>query len=503
MPSNSPHWPAADFRARGHQLIDWLADYWSRLQSHDPALPVLSRSKPGEVVALLPTAAPEKSGAWDDIWADFQRHILPGVTHWQAPGFFAFFPCNGSPPAVLADLLSTGLGVQGMLWITSPACTELETRVADWTAQLLGLPERFLSISADGAAAGSRQGGGVIQSTASEAALCALVAARKRAGLPARPVVYASAQAHSSIVKAAMIAGIARGPDDRESVRLIDVDEHHALKPDALRAALAADRAAGRTPIFICATLGTTGCLGFDDVAKIAAVVNESGSASSPRPWLHIDAAFAGSACVCPEHRWMLRGVEHADSFCFNPHKWLLTSFDCSLFYVADRRSLTDALSITPEYLRNTAPGAQSVTDYRDWQVPLGRRFRALKLWFVLRSYGAEGLRAHITRHCRLADQFASLIAADPKARFELPVQREHGLPLIVFRLREPHADPAARDAANLALMHAANAGGRIYLSHTVLPDRSVVLRLAVGGTHTAEADIHAAWEILSAAAAR
>ncbi|MGH7131047.1 MAG: pyridoxal-dependent decarboxylase [Phycisphaerales bacterium] len=497
-PDSEPaHWSAADFRVRGHQLIDWLADYWSRLQAHDCELSVLSRVKPGEVVAPLPAAAPEHPEAWDEIWADFQRHIVPGITHWQAPGFFAFFPANGSPPAVLADLLSTGLGAQGMLWITSPACTELETRVADWTARLLALPERFLS---------TNSGGGVIQSTASEAALCALVAARKRAGFPSRPVVYASAQAHSSIVKAAMIAGIARGPDDRESVRLIDVDDRHALRPDALREAFAADRAAGRTPIFVCATLGTTGCLGFDDVAQIAAVISEpAADASPPRPWLHIDAAFAGSACVCPEHRWMLHGVEHADSFCFNPHKWLLTSFDCSLFYVADRRSLTDALTITPEYLRNTAPptsfAAQTVTDYRDWQVPLGRRFRALKLWFVQRSYGAQGLRAHITRHCRLADLFASLIGADQ--RFELPVPRDHGLPLIVFRLRESLADSAARDAANLALMHAANAGGRIYLSHTVLPDRSVVLRLAVGGTHTTEADIRAAWEILSAGVAR
>jgi aromatic-L-amino-acid decarboxylase len=393
-----------------------------------------------------------------------------------------------------------------MLWATSPACTEVETRVLDWLGGALGLPDSFLSTSA--------RGGGVIQGTASDGALVAMVAARERTrrvivrgqNSPAPElVVYASTQAHSSITKAAMIAGIARGPDDHEHVRLIDVDGQFRMRPDALEAAMREDIVRGRVPFFVCATVGTTGCTAMDDVAAVAEVIERAGQplpgpppdGEGVRAWLHVDAAHAGSACVCPEFRPMLRGVERADSISVNPHKWLLTNFDCGCFWTSRREEIVGALSITPEYLRNAASDAGRVIDYRDWQVPLGRRFRAIKLWLVMRWYGVEGLRAHIREHVRLAKMLEEIVTRDE--RFEMCAPRT--LNLLCFRPRpRPGDSREATDTRSRALLDAFNASGCVHLSHCVLPGVGFVLRMCVGGVHTRGEHVREAWGIIGAA---
>jgi aromatic-L-amino-acid decarboxylase len=450
----SHHMSAAEFRRHGHALVDWIAGYTEKLES----LPVLSRAKPGELRAALPASPPERGEPFDRVLGDVERLILPGLTHWQSPNFFAFFPCNASGPSILGELLSAALGVQGMLWQTSPACTELETHMLDWVAEMLGLPERFRSAS---------KGGGVIQDTASSATLCALIAARERT--KGTPVAYASTQAHSSVEKAARIAGV------RET-RLIDVDERLAMRPDTLARRIAEDRAGGLAPSFCVATVGTTSSNAMDPVRAIGEVCRREGV------WLHVDAAMSGTAAVCPEFRWIHDGVELADSYAFNPHKWMFTNFDCDCFYVADRAALVRALSILPEYLRNTATESGAVIDYRDWQIPLGRRFRALKLWFVIRHYGVEGLRHHVREHVAIAQDLARWIEAD--VRFEL-VGRPP-LNLVCFRRR-------GSDAENQALLDRLNSSGAMYLTHTKLGGR-LVLRFCVGGTLTERRHVEAAW---------
>jgi len=467
------HMDPEAFLVAGRRALEWVAAYRAGVERH----PVLSRAAPGELRDALPAEAPERGEAFETILEDLERLILPGITHWQSPGFFAYFPSNASEPSVLGELLSAGLGVQGMLWATSPACTELEAHVLDWLVGLLGLPAGFRS---DGA------GGGVIQDSASSAALCALVAARERAtggesnrrGCGGRLVAYASSQAHSSIEKAVRIAGL--GSDN---LRRIEVDERFAMRPEALRARLEADRAAGRVPCFVCATAGTTSSGAFDPIEPIAAVCRELGA------WLHVDGAWAGAAAICPELRAPFAGLEGADSYCFNPHKWLLTNFDCTAFWVADRRALTAALSISPEYLRNRASDTGRVTDYRDWQVPLGRRFRALKLWLVLRHYGAERLRAMIRSHVALAAELAGWIGADPRFELAAPVS----LGLVCFRHR-------GGDAVNQELMERLNAGGTAYLTHTRLENR-LTLRFSIGQYRTRRGHVTAAWERVRAIA--
>ncbi len=391
---DSYHMTPEEFRQHGRAVVDWIADYMQRVE----ALPVLSQVKPGQVRSMLPSTPPQRGESFEDILLDIERVILPGITHWQSPNFFAFFPANSSGPGVLGELLSAGLGVQGMLWATSPACTELETHVLDWLVDMLGLPDRFRSESA---------GGGVIQDSASSATLCALLAARERAthyrsnekGCDGRLVAYTSTQAHSSIEKAIKIAGL--GVDN---LRLVDVDERFAMRPEALTAQIAADRQAGLAPCFVCATVGTTSSNAMDPLPEIGRLCRLEGL------WLHVDAAMSGTAALCPEYRHFFDGLELADSFCFNPHKWMFTNFDCDCFYVADRAALIQTLSVLPEYLRNRATESGAVLDYRDWQIPLGRRFRALKLWFVIRHYGVEGLRHHIRRHLELAQAFAGWV---------------------------------------------------------------------------------------------
>jgi aromatic-L-amino-acid decarboxylase len=456
-----------ELRGGGHAAVDWVAAYRDRVET----LPVLATVAPGWVRSQLPAAAPEAPEEWDAIFADLDRVVLPGVTHWQSPSFFGFFPANASAPSVIGDLVSSGLGVQGMLWATSPACTELETHVLDWFVDLLGLPERFRSTST---------GGGVIQDSASSATLCAIVAARDRARAAAdddvrRLRAYTSTQGHSSIEKGIRVAGL-RG----EQLVLVDVDDDGAMRVDALAASIDADRAAGFAPFFVCATVGTTSTAAVDPVAAIGPVAAAAGA------WLHVDAAYAGAAAICPELRSVVNdGVEWADSWCFDPHKWLLTNFDCDVFYVADRAALVDALSILPEYLRNTATESGAVIDYRDWHVPLGRRFRALKLWFVVRRYGAAGLRASVRNHVALAQALRDRLDADP--RFEVVAPVHFGL--VCFRLRR--GDDASQD-----LVEAVNASGRAYLTSTRVDSRYVV-RVAIGQADTEARHVDALWSLL------
>jgi len=467
MPNNKTyHMSPEEFRRYGREVVDWVADYYENLES----LPVLSRSKPGQIRASLPAHPPQKSEAFESILKDVTDLILPGVTHWQSPNFFAFFPGNTSGPAILGELLSSGLGVQGMLWATSPACTELETHVLDWLVEILGLPEKFLS---------THTGGGVIQDSASSAILCALLAAREQAtnfasneqGCDGRLVAYTSSQAHSSIEKAVKIAGIGR-----ENLRLIDVDDDFAMRPDLLAAQIANDRRAGRIPFFVTATVGTTSSNGIDPLAKIGKLCRANNL------WLHVDAAMAGTAALCPEFRWIQNGLELADSYCFNPHKWMFTNFDCDCFYVADRNALIQTLSILPEYLRNQATESGAVIDYRDWHIPLGRRFRALKLWLVIRYYGVEGLQNHVRRHVELARMFAGWVNSDE--RFELAVTPP--LNLVCFRHR-------GGDEISQQLMNRLNQSGDIYLTHTSMQDR-FTLRLCVGQTNTEQRHVEYAW---------
>ena len=451
-PQPPQHQTPDEFRAAGHAVVDWLADYLAGIADRPVTPPVA----PGDVRAMLPAHAPEMGEPFEALLDDIDQVIAPGLTHWQHPGFYGYFPCNSSPPSVLGDLLSSGLGAQGMLWTTGPACTELEAHVLDWMIDLCGLPQRFRS---DG------PGGGVIQDSASSATLCALLAARDRnGGAAALPnlVAYTSTQAHSSVEKGARVAGFTPG-----HLRAVDTDAGHAMDPVALAAAIDADREAGLVPCIVVATVGTTSSGAIDPLPAIGEVAAGAGA------WLHVDAAWAGSAAVCPEFQHLLAGLERADSYCFNPHKWLLTNFDCTAFYLADRGPLLDSLSILPEYLRNAASDAGEVIDYRDWQVPLGRRFRSLKLWFVLRSYGAEGLRAHIRSHVAAATALAERIDANP--RLELAVPRSLGL--VCLR----HVDG---DDATEALHTVVNASGEAFLTHTRLDGR-YVLRVAVGGTWT------------------
>jgi aromatic-L-amino-acid decarboxylase len=463
-----------EFRQHGHAVVDWIASYLERVET----FPVLSQVKPGEIRASLPANPPEHPEAFASFLSDVDKLILPGITHWQSPNFYAFFQCNSSGPAILGDLLSSGLGVQGMLWATSPACTELETHVLDWLVGMLGLPETFRS---------TRTGGGVIHDTASSASLCALLAGRERAtsfasnerGCDGRLVAYTSAQAHSSIEKAAKIAGIGR-----QNLRLIETDATFAMRPDALAQQIEQDKRAGLLPCFVCATVGTTSSNAMDPVPQIGAICRQHGL------WLHVDAAMSGTAALCPEFRHIHQGLELADSYCFNPHKWMFTNFDCDCFYVADRKALIQTLSVLPEYLKNQATESGAVFDYRDWQIPLGRRFRALKLWFVIRHYGVEGLQFHIREHVRLAQQFAAWVQADE--RFELAAPAP--LNLVCFRHR-------GGDAANQMLMNRLNRSGDLYLSHTKL-DNKLTLRLSVGQTYTEARHVESAWETICTVAA-
>ncbi|MFZ0914938.1 MAG: pyridoxal-dependent decarboxylase [Candidatus Korobacteraceae bacterium] len=466
-PEKSYHMTPEQFRQYGRAVVDWIADYYERIET----LPVLSQVEPGQVRQGLPAAAPAAGESFDAILQDMNKVILPGVTHWQSPNFFAYFPANASGPSILGDLLSSALGVQGMLWATSPACTELESQVLDWLVTMLGLPEKFLSTSS---------GGGVIQDTASSASLCAMLAARERAtnyrsnrrGGDGKLVAYTSNQAHSSIEKAAMVAGIGM-----DNLRLIEVDERFAMRPEALARQIQRDRQSGLVPFFVSATVGTTSSNALDPLPAIGTICRENGL------WFHVDAAMSGTAALCPEFRYIQDGIEFADSYTFNPHKWMFTNFDCNCFYVADRKALIDTLSILPEYLRNQATESGAVFDYRDWHIPLGRRFRSLKLWFVIRHYGVEGLQYHVRRHIEIAQQFAEWVKQDERFEMAAPAP----LNLVCFRHR-------GGDESNQLLMDRLNRSGDLYLTHTRLNER-FTLRFCVGQTHTGLRHVQNAWK--------
>jgi len=461
------HLAAEELLRNGCIALDWIAKYLERA----PELPTLSQVKSGDVFASLPSQPPSAPEPLAAILKDLDSKILPGITHWQSPNFFAYFPGNSSPPSVVGDLLSSGLGVQGMLWVTSPACTELEMRMLDWLVEMLDLPKHFLSTSA---------GGGVIQDSASSANLCAVLAGRERAtqfgsnenGCDQRLTAYTSAQAHSSIEKAIKVAGIGRN-----NLRVIEVDNEFRMRPAALARAIQEDKAAGRLPCFVGATVGTTSTMSIDPLPEIGAICREHGT------WLHVDAAMAGTAALCPELRSIHKGLELADSYCFDCHKWMFTNFDCTCFYVRNRKELTETLAITPEYLRNAASAAGSVVDFRDWHIPLGRRFRALKLWLVIRSYGVEALRGMVRHHVELTNKFVAWLRADSRFESVAPVS----LNLVCFRLKGP-------DSVSEALLQKLNASGKLFVSHTKLNGRYAI-RLCIGQTYTDEEHIRRAWQ--------
>ncbi|WP_211229305.1 pyridoxal phosphate-dependent decarboxylase family protein [Nakamurella lactea] len=485
------HMSADEFRRNGHQVIDWIADYWESIDHR----PVLAQVNPGEIAAKLPHHAPEHPEPFDAVLADLDEIVMPGITHWQHPRFFAYFPANSSPAAALGDLLSSGIGAQGMIWATSPALTELEQVVMDAFAEALGLPEAFRHNGSDGV------GGGVIADTASTATFTALLAALHRSSggrarvdgvATDRYTIYGSSQAHSSLLKASMMAGLGE-----QAIRSIDVDPAtQAMDLDSLRAAVERDVAQGFRPVMIQAAVGTTSTGAVDPVALIGPVAREVGA------WLHVDAAWAGVAAVRPELRWINDGVaEYADSYVTNPHKWLLTTFDCSTFWVRDRQALTGALSLLPEYLRNPASESGAVVDFRDWHPQLGRRFRAVKLWMVLRSYGLTGLRRHIGAGIAQARRIADLVLDDPRMAFAAPPV----LGLVTFRIvaddNGTRLTDEQADLVTMTAMELVNASGVAYLSHTKVNDRTAI-RIAVGGWRTTDADIETTWEQLRQAAA-
>ena len=464
-----------EFRRHAHRLVDWMADYLDGVEDY----PVRAQVKPGEIDGRLAAEPPSAGEDMEAIFADFQNIVMPGMTHWQHPRFFAYFPANSSPPSVLAEMLTATMGAQCMLWQTSPAATEMETRVMDWLRQMTGLPEDFA---------------GVIQDSASSATLCALLTARERAtgwraneeGLSDLPplVAYTSVQAHSSIEKDAKVAGIGRA-----NVRAIPTDDDFAMRANDLEHAIEADKAAGRLPICVVASLGGTGVGAIDPLRAVGEVCRRHGV------FLHVDAAWAGSALILPEHRWMLDGIEHVDSFVFNPHKWLFTNFDCSAHFVRDPDDLVRTLTIMPEFLKSREGAA--VIDYRDWSVPLGRRFRALKLWFVIRSYGVERLQAMLRGHIALAEEAETWVAAAED--FEITAPRR--LALFNFRYKPAGLDDEREiEALNERLLHALNDGGRVYFTQNRV-DGVYCLRWSIGQTGTQRRHVEEGWKEIQRAA--
>ena len=474
VPAMSYHMTPDEFRVAGNAAVEWVARYLEEVENY----PVLSQVEPGEVRSNLPAHPPEHGEPFEAMLKDLNEIIMPGITHWQSPNFFAYFNGNASAPSILGELISAGLGTQGMLWATSPAATELETHVMDWLIELLGLPDSFLS---------TESGGGVIQDTASSSTLVAVLAARERAtgfttnqtGDLGHLTAYTSSQAHSSVEKAIRIAGI--GADN---LRLVEVDSDFAMQPEHLERLILEDLAAGKTPAIVIATVGTTSSTAIDPVRRVGEIAQRHGT------WFHVDAALAGSATVLPDMRWLNDGVELADSYVVNPHKWLFTNLDFSALFVADRTPLIKTLSVLPEYLRNEATESGAVIDYRDWQVGLGRRFRALKLWFVLRHYGVEGLRHHVGEHLRLAREFARWVEEHPDFELAAPTP----VNLVCFR-------HTGGDEVNQKIMDTVNASGDAYFTHTKL-DGTLTLRLAIGQTYTEERHVRNAWDLIVQAAA-
>ena len=456
-----------EFRTQAHLLVDWMADYMENVESYS----VRAQTVPGQVAATLSEGPPAKAETLDAIMADFERDILPGITHWQHPRFFAYFPANSSPPSVLAEMLTATIGAQCMLWQTSPAATEMETRITDWLRQMIGLPESFH---------------GVIQDSASSAILCAILTAREQVtgwrgnedGLAGCPpiIIYTSDQTHSATEKGAKVAGLGRN-----NVRVIPSDPiTFAIRPDELENAIIEDKSAGKLPACVIANLGSTGVGAMDDLEAVGEIAMRHGIFS------HVDAAWAGSALILEEHRHLLKGIKGFDSFVFNPHKWLMTNFDCSAHFVKDPEALVRTLSINPAYLLSRE--GNEVIDYRDWSIPLGRRFRALKLWFVIRSYGVDGLKRIIRNHIKMAEHLERQIASDPD--FELMAPRQ--LSLLNFRYAPAGADDL--DSLNASLLNVINDDGVTYLTQNII-NGSYSIRFQIGQTLTEQKHVDTAWQ--------
>ncbi|XP_069481075.1 histidine decarboxylase [Ambystoma mexicanum] len=468
-----------EYRQRGKELVDYICQYLSTVRERR----VNPEVEPGYMRALLPESAPFESESWECIFRDIEGVIMPGVVHWQSPHMHAYFPALTSWPSLLGDMLADAINCLGFTWASSPACTELEMNIMDWLAKMLGLPDHFLHYYP------SSKGGGVLQSTVSESTLIALLAARKNmilemklhepetdeSSLNSRLIAYASDQAHSSVEKASLISLV--------KVRFLPVDESFSLRGDTLRQAIEEDRKRGLMPVFVCATLGTTGVCAFDCLTELGPICASEGL------WLHIDAAYAGTAFLCPEFRQFLKGVEHADSFTFNPSKWMMVHFDCTAFWVRDKYKLQQTFTVNPIYLRHANSGA--ATDYMNWQIPLSRRFRSLKLWFVIRSFGVKNLQEHIRHGTEMAKYFESLVLSDQL--FEIPAKRHLGL--VVFRLKGP-------DSLTEQVLKDLTKAGNMFLIPATINDK-LIIRFTVTSQFTTREDILRDWNLIRDTATR
>lgn len=458
---------SSEFREWGHKLVDWIGDYYDNLEDY----PVKAQVQPGEVLQQIPDAPPLQGESMEQIWYDFQQVILPGITHWQHPGFMAYFPANTSYPSLLAEMLTSALGAQCMIWDTSPAAAELEEQMMNWLGKLIGIPPTW---------------SGAIQSTASEATLCAILSAREVAseftvnerGLQGHPHfrVYASKQIHSSIEKGVKIAGLGK-----ENFVGIETDEHYAMNPEALQSAIEEDLRQGYHPLCIVAGIGTTGSTAVDPLPAIAEI------ASTHNIWLHVDAAYAGSALILPEYQHLIEDIDQVDSFVFNPHKWLMTNFDCSAYFVKDKGPLIRTFEILPEYLKTNQD--DTVNNYRDWGIPLGRRFRALKLWFVMRSFGVEGMQSILRNHIAWAQELADTIKETPGYEILAPVEFN----LICFRYAPESIDPHSWNDLNRQIVETIKASGSLYLTHTSLSGKYTI-RLVGGQPYQTREHLRSAW---------
>lgn len=461
-----------EFREWAHRLADWMADYYKAVDTY-PVKPLVN---PGDILDRIPLLPPEIGESMDDIIRDVDKIILPGMTHWQSPNFFAYFPANASYPSILAEMITAAIGAQCMIWETSPAATELEERMMDWLKTMAGLPQQWA---------------GVIQDTASTSTLAALLTAREKSSHwkinesgaveSEKYRVYVSTETHSSVEKAVKIAGIGR----RNLVK-VPVDSQYRMEPSALSAAIESDIAAGFTPLFVVATLGTTGCTAIDPLSEIAYISKKYNL------WLHVDAAYAGTALLLPEYRRMIDGIENVDSFVFNPHKWMFTNFDCSAYFVKDRDALIRTFDIYPEYLRTASRGR--VNDYRDWGIPLGRRFRSLKLWFVIRSFGWEGLQAKIRQHIEIAKGFEALV--NNSDEFEMLAARHFSL--VCFRYHPCGiSDEGELSTLNEKLLEFVNRSGKAYITHTKLSGQ-YTLRASFSQTYIQPENATFLWSLLN-----
>ncbi|KAK6793563.1 hypothetical protein RDI58_007016 [Solanum bulbocastanum] len=473
-----------EFRRQGHKIVNFLADYYQNIEQY----PVCSQVNPGYLQKIVPNSAPNNPESLEKILKDVERDIIPGLTHWQSPNFFAYFPSSGSTAGFLGEMLSVGFNVVGFNWISSPAATELESIVMDWFGKLLNLPNCFLFASG---------GGGVLQGTTCEAMLCTIVAARDQMLRKisrenfGKLVVYASDQTHFSLKKAAHIAGI-----DPGNFRVIPTTKasEYTLCPKSLRLAILNDLKEGNVPLFLCATIGTTSTTSVDPLRSLCEIAKEFGI------WVHVDAAYAGSACICPEFQVFLDGVENANSFSLNAHKWFFSTLDCCCLWVKDPSALTNALSINPECLRNKATELNQVIDYKDWQIALSRRFRALKLWLVLRSYGVINLRNLIRSHVNMAKHFEGLIAMDK--RFEIFVPRKFAMvcfrisPLVLRQVSTKFDDEKEVNMFNTRLVESINSCGKLYLTHGVVGG-TYIIRFAIGASLTHYRHVDIAWKVI------